>query len=216
MFEKYKFILASKSPRRNDLLKGLDIQFKVETCKDDHETIDEFLPKYMVPQTLAQHKSDSFSRKLKDDEILITADTLVFCPKVKRPYGIELTDNEDIRQMLEECEILGKPKDRDDALNILSKLSGNTHYVLTGVVLRSNKQTRTFTSTTEVTFKDLTISEIEYYLDTYKPYDKAGAYGVQEWIGYIAITSIKGSFYNVMGLPIQKLYTELQLMCKES
>ena len=215
MFENHKIILASKSPRRKELLKGLDVDFTIETGKDEHETIDEFIPKYMVPQTLAQHKSDSFHRDLKDDEILITADTLVFCPKIKRPYGIELTDNEDIRQMLESCEILGKPKDRDDALNILSKLSGNTHYVLTGVVLRSNKTTRAFTATSEVTFKDLSISEIEYYLDTYKPYDKAGAYGVQEWIGYVAISSIKGSFYNVMGLPVQKLYNELKLMCKD-
>lgn len=215
MFENYKITLASNSPRRKELLTGLDVDFTVEPAKDDKEVIDEFVPQYLVPQSIAKHKSESFHRNLEDNEILITADTLVFCPKIKKPYGIELTDNEDIHQMLENCEILGKPKDKEDAIRILSKLSGNTHYVLTGVVLRSNKTTRTFTATSEVTFKDLSISEIEYYIDKYKPFDKAGSYGVQEWIGYIAITSIKGSFYNVMGLPIQRVYSELKIMTSE-
>jgi len=187
MLEKFKITLASQSPRRHELLAGLDIKFSIEANKDEEEIYSEDIPSNQVPEFLARHKSESFHRKLEQNEILITADTLVFCKN----------------------EILGKPKDRKDAENILAKLSGKKHRVLTGVALRSNYTFRSFTSTTEVTFKKLSNDEIKYYLDNYKPYDKAGSYGVQEWIGYIGITSIKGSYFNVMGLPVQKLYTEL-------
>ena len=124
---------------------------------------------------------------MENDEILITADTMVLCNN----------------------EILGKPQDRNDAINILFKLSGKKHQVLTGVFIKSNYNSRSFTATTDVYFRDLSREEIEYYVDNYSPYDKAGAYGAQEWIGYIAINRIEGSYFNVMGLPIQRLYLEL-------
>lgn len=187
MFDKWRFILASQSPRRRELLAGLDIRFKVETSKDAKEAYGDDLPREQVPEYLARHKSETFHRELEPDEILITADTLVF-----------LGD-----------ELLGKPKDREGAMEMLRKLSGQTHSVLTGVCLRMQGRTHSFTDTTDVHFRTLTDEEIAYYVDTYKPFDKAGAYGIQEWIGYAAITGITGSYFNVMGLPVQKLYDEL-------
>lgn len=168
-------------------MEGVDLDFVIETNGDVAEEFDSSLDIQKVPEYLAELKSKGFSRKLENNEILITADTMVLCNN----------------------EILGKPADRDDAINMLSKLSGNKHQVLTGVCIRSNSGCRAFTATTDVFFRNLTLEAIEYYIDNYKPYDKAGAYGAQEWIGYVAINRIEGSYFNVMGLPIQQLYMEL-------
>jgi septum formation protein len=145
-----------------------------------------------VPEFLARHKSETFHRDLLPEEILITADTLVFLP-----------EGDDMK-------ILGKPADREEALKMLRELCGHTHYVLTGVCLRSNERTVTFTDSTEVDVDVLSEAELEYYVDHFRPYDKAGAYGVQEWFGYASIGTIRGSFYNVMGLPVHKLYAALK------
>ena len=187
MFDKYIFTLASASPRRRELLRGLDIEFTVEPGKDEKEAFSDDLPHHAIPEFLARHKSESFHRELAPDEVLITADTLVFLDE----------------------KILGKPRDRAEAVAMLQALSGRTHTVTTGVALRTREKLRTFSDTTEVDFKVLTDEEIDYYIDTYRPYDKAGAYGVQEWIGFAGITAIRGSYFNVMGLPVQRLYTEL-------
>lgn len=188
MFENCKITLASSSPRRRELLAGLGIQFTVEPNKDEKEAYSVNLPHDRIPEFLARHKSETFHRPLEKGEILITADTLVFL------------DNE----------VLGKPSDRADAKRILRLLSGRTHTVITGVCLRTIAATVSLSDTTLVTFKELEDEEIEYYLTACRPYDKAGAYGVQEWIGYAAIKEIRGSFYNVMGLPVQPLYEELR------
>jgi len=192
MFEGYKITLASGSPRRRELLAGLDIEFTVEPGKDSSEAYSEDLSHDQIPEFLALHKSNTFHRSLEDNEVLITADTLVFLGE----------------------SVLGKPQDRDEAFSIIRGLSGKSHKVITGVALRTVKETRSFSVSTDVIFADLTDEEINYYIDRYKPYDKAGAYGVQEWIGYIGISGINGSFYNVMGLPVQRLYSELKTICK--
>ena len=192
MFEDYKITLASNSPRRRELLSGLGVEFTVEPNKDESEAYTDEIPWNEVPAFLAKHKADTFHRELKHNEILITADTLVFLPDGKGG-----------------AEILGKPTDREDAVRILKMLSGRTHLVLTGVHIRLNGASVSFTSSTEVTFKTLAEDQIDYYIDNYRPYDKAGAYGVQEWIGYTGITGINGSYYNVMGLPVQRLYEAL-------
>lgn len=188
MFDNYTFTLASASPRRRELLKGLDISFTVEPGKDEKEAFSEGMPHTEIPAFLARHKSETFHRKLSRDEVLITADTLVFLDE----------------------KILGKPHDHDEAVAMLRALSGRTHTVTTGVALRTRERMHSFSDTTEVDFKKLMDSEIEYYIERYRPYDKAGAYGVQEWIGYTGITAIRGSYFNVMGLPVQRLYTELR------
>lgn len=185
----HKLIVASASPRRHQLIAGLDIPFSVEKSAHPDENYDHAIDINSVPLHLAKMKSFYFGRELKEDEILLTADTLVIC----------------------ENEILEKPASREDALEMLGKLSGKAHTVITGVHLRSLKGERGFSASTVVYFKTLSRQEIDYYLDNYKPYDKAGAYGVQEWIGYIAIEKIEGSYFNVMGLPVQKLYNELQV-----
>lgn len=192
MLNDLRITLASASPRRRELLSGLGIVFSVEPAKDEKEAYTADIPWREVPEFLARHKSETFHRELLPGEILVTADTLVFLP-----------DGEDMK-------ILGKPADRDDALAMLRELCGHTHYVLTGVCLRSPEKTVTFTDSTEVDVDVLSEEEIEYYVDTYRPYDKAGAYGVQEWFGYASIGTIRGSFYNVMGLPIHKVYAALK------
>lgn len=193
MFDSFKFTLASHSPRRRELLGSLDVVFTVEPGKDEKEIYSDDIPPFEVPEFLARHKSESFHRPLESREVLITADTLVF---------------------LEDGTILGKPKDRDDAISIIKSLSGRRHYVLTGVVLRTSDEIRSFTEKTDVHFKPLSDEEIAYYVDNYRPYDKAGAYGIQEWIGSVGITAIEGSFQNVVGLPVQRLYAELCSLCK--
>lgn len=181
-------ILASGSPRRRELLKGLDIDFKVDTHNNFKESFTDDIPFVEVPRLMSEGKSAGFHRSLEKDEILITADTMVILPGK---------------------EILGKPKDREDAFRMLRDLSGRSHLVITAVTIRDNSQKETFTTTTEVWFKDLTEDEITYYVDTYKPYDKAGAYAIQEWIGHIGIRRIEGSYFNVVGFPIQRVYEAL-------
>ncbi len=192
MLNNLKITLASASPRRRELLAGLNVPFTVEPAKDEKEAFTDDIPWQEVPEFLARHKSETFHRELLPEEILITADTLVFLP-----------DGEDMK-------ILGKPADREDALKMLRELCGHTHYVLTGVCLRSNDKTVTFTDSTEVDVDVLSEEELEYYVDHFRPYDKAGAYGVQEWFGYASIGTIRGSFYNVMGLPVHKVYAALR------
>ena len=187
MFEGYTFTLASASPRRRELLKGLDIAFTVEPGKDDREVFSPELPHTEIPAFLARHKSETFHRELAPGEVLITADTLVFLDE----------------------QILGKPAGPEEAAAMLRALSGRTHVVITGMALRTREKVHTFSDITEVDFRPLTDDEIAYYIEKYRPFDKAGAYGIQEWIGYVGITAIRGSYFNVMGLPVQRLYTEL-------
>lgn len=182
-----KVILASGSPRRRELLAGLGIDFTVDPGTDFRETFDPATPHSRVPVLMSEGKSQGFHRPLVKDEILITSDTMV----------------------LLDSTIMGKPSSREDAVRMLKSLSGCTHEVITAVTFRDSTHMETVTDSTLVHFRDLTDDEIDYYLDKYKPYDKAGAYGVQEWIGYAAITGIEGSFYNVMGFPMHKVYAEL-------
>ena len=192
MFEnlkKYNIILASNSPRRKELLAGLGIDYKVRVADDVDESFpkDELSPDE-VPLYLASKKAQANCAIMEDNDIIITADTVVISDK----------------------EVLGKPSDKEEATKMLLKLSGRTHHVVTGVCLTSKDQQRRFKVSTDVTFKKLTPEEIDYYINTYHPYDKAGAYGIQEWIGYIGVTELSGSYFNVMGLPIQRIYMELQ------
>jgi septum formation protein len=184
----YRLILASQSPRRQALIKGLGVTVTPAPAYHVCEVFPAAMPKDEVPIFLACAKSEAYPCPLDDRDILITADTLVWC----------------------KGEFLGKPAGEADARRMLSLMSGSVHEVLTGVCLRSNQKTKTFLSSTLVHFRQLTDDEISYYLSTCRPYDKAGAYGIQEWIGYAAVERIEGSYYNVMGLPIQRLYVELQ------
>ncbi len=183
-----KLILASQSPRRQELLKGLDVDFTLAPRYDVDEVYPPDMPKDEVPVYLAQLKSERYPTPLAEGEILLTADTLVWCKN----------------------EFLGKPKDKEDACRMLHLMSGSVHEVLTGVCLRSAQKKSAFLASTLVHFRALTQEEMCYYIGKYKPMDKAGAYGIQEWIGYAAIERIEGSYYNVMGLPMQKLYVELE------
>ena len=185
-----KIILASASPRRRELLGGLGVGFTVDTGNSFEEIAPEGLPFEEIPEFMAKGKSYGFHRELANDEIIITADTMVLC----------------------DDEIMGKPKDREDAVRMLNKPQDNTHKVLTGVCIRCNGKVVSFTASTDVEFGTLSAEEIDFYLNTYAPFDKAGSYGVQEWIGYVAIRKIDGSFYNVMGLPVHMLYNELKEM----
>ncbi|MGL5960009.1 MAG: Maf family nucleotide pyrophosphatase [Bacteroidales bacterium] len=186
--QNHKLILASQSPRRRELLKGLDIDFTVAPNYEVNEEFSPAMTKDEVPVYLAKMKSEAYPQALLDNEILLTADTLVWCANT----------------------FLGKPQSTDEAIAMLGQLSGQSHEVLTGVCLRSAKNCHTFLATTQVFVRTLSKDEIAYYINQYKPYDKAGSYGVQEWLGYAAVERIDGSFYNVMGLPLQKLYVELE------
>ncbi len=182
--KKYHVILASKSPRRQELLRGMGLDFEILT-KETPENYPSDLPLDEVPKYLSLQKSLAFAdEELPTDYLLITSDTVVIC----------------------EGEILGKPKDREDASRMLELLSGKTHHVVTGVTVRSAEKTKSFAVRSNVTFAELEQDEIDYYIEHCKPYDKAGAYGIQEWIGYVGISGLEGSFYNVMGLPTRKLY----------
>lgn len=187
-------ILGSNSPRRRELLKGLDIEFEVDTRNNFEESFGPDTPYDEVPSLMAEGKSHGFHRPLVEDEILITADTMVILPASEGKPG----------------EILGKPKDREDACRMLRDLSGREHHVTTAVTLRDAHREKTFDVTTEVWFKELSPEEIDYYVDTYKPYDKAGAYAIQEWIGHVGITRIEGSYFNVVGFPVQRVYEALK------
>ncbi len=182
----YQVILASNSPRRKQLMEGAGIDFSVITNGDVDESYPADMPLNEVPVYLAKLKSHAF-RPLAGNEILITADTVVLCNK----------------------QLLGKPEDENDATRMLRMLSGNSHEVLTGVCIRTQNLLHTFATSSLVDFRPLSSEEILYYVEHYKPYDKAGAYGAQEWIGYIGIQRIEGSYFNVMGLPIQQLFVEL-------
>lgn len=188
--KRLKIILASASPRRKELLAGLDLDFKVKVIKGVSESYPESLRAEEVPQYISREKAAAY--QVADDELLLTADTVV------------VVDNT----------ILGKPHDADDARRMLRLISGRTHQVVTGVTLTTAKAQKTFGVTTDVTFRQLTDDEINYYISHYRPFDKAGAYGIQEWIGYIGVTSIHGSYYNVMGLPVQRIYQEIMKMEK--
>ncbi|MCQ2148293.1 MAG: Maf family nucleotide pyrophosphatase [Bacteroidales bacterium] len=183
-----KIILASGSPRRKELLGNLGLEFTVDTENSFEETFDPATPHPEVPILMSKGKSGGFHRPLEDNEILITADTMVLC----------------------DSKILGKPHSREEAFNMLKGLSGKDHQVITGVTIRSTEKTVSFDDTTTVTFRNLTDSEIEYYIDNYKPFDKAGSYAIQEWIGLMGISAINGSVYNVIGLPVHRVYEELQ------
>ncbi len=186
-----KLILASNSPRRKELLAGLDIDFEVKVLKDIDESYPHDLSVDDVALYISKAKAEAYRNVITDEELVITADTVVV-----------LHDR-----------VLGKPAGHEEAKEMLRALSGQTHRVITGVCLTSLKGQRAFSVTSEVTFKMLTEKEIEYYVDVYKPYDKAGAYGIQEWIGYVGVTGLKGSYFNVMGLPVQRIYKELVSLC---
>ena len=183
----YRLLLASQSPRRRELMSGCGLPCELAPKYDCEEIYPEELAAEEVPLFLSQLKSKAFPTPLAANDILLTADTVVVL----------------------DGEVLGKPRDREDALRMLRRLSGRRHTVVSGVTFRTPQRMHTFEARTSVWFRTLTDEETAYYVDTFRPFDKAGAYGIQEWIGYAAIERIEGSFYNVMGLPIQKLYTEL-------
>lgn len=180
-------LLASNSPRRRELLAGLDIPMKVVKLKEIDETHPSYLQGAEIPLHIAKLKMSAYDLALQPGEVLVTSDTIVWC------------DGEE----------MGKPKDEADAYRMLRALSGKTHQVFTAVCLRSAIDKVEFVCGTDVTFADLTDEQIMYYIRNYRPFDKAGAYGIQEWIGYVGVTSLNGSYFNVMGLPVQKLYTKL-------
>lgn len=182
-----RIILGSNSPRRRELLAGLDIEFTVDTENTFEEVYDEGTPHERIPEVLSEGKSYGFHRPLEEDEILITSDTLVLC----------------------EDRVMGKPRSREEAIDMLRFLSGRGHKVITAITVRDKHECRTSSDTAIVSFKNLSDSEIEYYIDNFKPFDKAGAYGIQEWIGYIGIGRIEGSFFTIMGLPVHLVYHEL-------
>lgn len=208
---KYKIILASNSPRRRELLAGLDVNFEVKVLNGIDESYPDDLDAYQVAEFIAQKKAEAYRSLLNEEEssaeenLILTADTVVIAPAAN-----EQNDQEG------KGIILGKPKTADDAVRMLRMLSGKTHHVVTGVCLTTKEEQRHFSVTTEVSFKELTDWEINYYISHYKPFDKAGAYGIQEWVGYIGCTGLKGSYFNVMGLPVQRIYEEMLKMQEES
>ena len=186
-FKDYHIILASNSPRRKELLRGLDIAFDVRVQPD----IAEDYPADTVPADVAAYisreKANAYKDTIAENELIITADTVVIVGN----------------------EILGKPHNDAEAKEMLHKISGRKHQVVTGVCLTTTEKQRCFSVSTDVTFKNLKEEEIDYYIETYSPLDKAGAYGIQEWIGYIGVTALEGSYFNVMGLPVQRIWEEL-------
>ena len=186
--DKYRVVLASKSPRRQALLKEIVPEFSI-MLRDTAETYPPTLVGAQIVEHLAGLKASAFDGELADDQLLITADTIVWL----------------------DGSVLGKPKDRSEAIDMLQRLSGCKHTVYTGVCLKTTQKTRVFSVATDVFFRQLDQSEITYYVDTYKPFDKAGSYGIQEWIGYVGVERIEGSYFNVMGLPVQRLYQELKM-----
>jgi len=185
----YHVILASNSPRRRELLAGLGIDYEVRVLSGVDESYPETLPVADIAEYIAAKKAEAYRQTMGDGELIITADTVVVCGD----------------------EVMGKPTDEADASRMLRQLSGRVHHVTTGVCLTTCRQQRRFSVTTEVTFKQLSDEEINYYVKKYRPFDKAGSYGIQEWIGYIGCTGLNGSYYNVMGLPVQRIYQELLL-----
>lgn len=184
----YKIILASNSPRRKELLAGLDLNYEVVVLPDVDESYPETIDKEKVAEYISEKKAQAYRHLLNDNTLVITADTVV----------------------LLDGRIYGKPLDEIQAMQMLRELSGKTHRVITGVSLLTHTKQKTFSVSSEVRFAHIDEAEIEYYVSKYKPLDKAGAYGIQEWIGYIAVEHISGSYFNIMGLPVQKLYQELK------
>lgn len=187
LLNNYRIILASRSPRRRQLLHDMGLNFDV-VIREYEESYPANLKGEEIALHLARLKSESFKKEISPNVIVITADTIVWCNN----------------------EVLGKPVDASDAKRMIRALSGNTHEVITGVTILSSVKERTFADSTKVTFDKLTELEIDYYIDNFKPYDKAGAYGIQEWIGIAGCSRIEGSYFNVVGLPVQKLYKELK------
>jgi septum formation protein len=185
-----KIILGSNSPRRRELLAGLDIEFEVDTRNNFEEVYDPSTPIEKIPEVLAEGKSYGFHRELTENEILITSDTLVMCGD----------------------RVMGKPHSREEAFDMLRCLSGREHKVITAVTMRDNAGCVTSSDTAIVHFKELSDNEITYYIDNYRPFDKAGAYGIQEWIGYMGIGKIEGSYFTIMGLPVHLVYEGLLKM----
>ena len=186
-----KLILSSASPRRKELLKGLGLDFTIDTGTSFIEQYAPGTPLEQIPALMAEGKSEGFHRQLADDEILLTADTMVYCDGV----------------------VMGKPHGRDEAISMLRHLSGRVHHVTTAITLRDSHHKITVSDTAYVHFKALSDNEITYYVDNFKPFDKAGAYGIQEWIGYIGITKIEGSYFTIMGLPVHLVYEKLAEFC---
>ena len=186
-FKDYHIILASNSPRRKELLHGLDIAFNVRVQPDIVETYPESVAPADVAGYISREKANAYKDTITEHELIITADTVVIVGN----------------------EILGKPANDDEAKEMLRKISGRKHQVVTGVCLTTTEKQHCFSVSTDVTFKNLTEKEIEYYVETYSPLDKAGAYGIQEWIGYVGVTALEGSYFNVMGLPVQRIWEEL-------
>ncbi|WP_293713776.1 Maf-like protein [uncultured Parabacteroides sp.] len=186
--QKYRIVLGSNSPRRKELLAGLDLEFDVEVIPGIDESYPDTLTSAAIPLYIARKKAEAYLEKMSDDELLITADTIV------ATYD----------------RILGKPDSRENAVEMLRYLSGHVHEVITGVCLTTKEKTVSFSVDSAVSFAKLEEEDILYYVDKYRPFDKAGSYGIQEWIGYIGVEAINGSFYNVMGLPVQRLYQELK------
>ena len=189
----YRLILASQSPRRRQLLSDCGLEYELAERYEVEEVFPATMDADEVPVYLSRLKSEGYPAELAENDILLTADTVV----------------------INNGEILGKPTDRDHAIRMIASLGGKTHTVVTGVTIRTAERSVSFSSSSEVTFRELDTDEIEYYVDTYRPFDKAGSYGIQEWIGYAAIERIDGSFYNVMGLPIQRVYIELEKFINE-
>lgn len=193
-----KLILASGSPRRRQLLSGLDLPYEVRLLPNIDESYPDDLPAHDVALYCATKKAEAYRPTLADDELVITADTVVVLP-----------EQETGADGAQRASVLGKPHSEAEAEQMLARLSGRTHQVVTGVCLTTREEQRRFDVTTDVTFATLSKEEIHYYVSHYHPMDKAGAYGVQEWIGYVAVSSLNGSFYNVMGFPVQRVYQEL-------
>lgn len=185
---RYHIILASNSPRRKELLAGLDIPFEVRVLDGIDESYPHDLPTKEIAGYISKKKADAYQQTMAADELIITADTIVVLGQ----------------------EVMGKPKDAAEAHRMLRELSGKTHQVITGVCLTTKERQTCFSVETDVTFKDLTDEEIHYYVEHYRPFDKAGAYGIQEWIGYIGVMGMNGSYFNVMGLPVQRIYEALK------
>ena len=186
--KKYRIILASASPRRKELLSGLDIDFEVRSLPSVDESFPAELQGGDIPLYISRKKADAYRPQMASDELVITADTIVWLGGVA----------------------LGKPSGKEDARRMLRNMSGKTHSVFTGVTITTKEVQRSFVAQSDVTFSLLTDEEIEYYIEKYKPMDKAGSYGAQEWIGYVGMQNIVGSYFNVMGLPVQRLYAELK------
>lgn len=185
---KYKIVLASNSPRRKELLTGLGISYVVKTLPDIDESFPIGMDGEEIPAYIARTKADAYRKMILEDELIITADTIVWL----------------------DGEVMGKPQDEEDARRMLRALSGQTHQVITGVCLTTAGFQKTFATKTDVAFANLSEDEIDFYIKQYRPMDKAGSYGIQEWIGFVGVEGISGSYFNVMGLPIQRLYTELK------